>query len=230
MKLPLWGFFVDCWLWSHLRYHISSNTFWYLVVSGSEMEMGARAEAKVCGHGDAEIAAMAGSNILKYRLRNALHLQDFEYSLMSFSYMDKNAVFNTIGDGCCRISKGGRDSVTGFMLGSPYLVGDKQQSCTLEAANFGSSRFWPKCLSHVNEYSLAEMAQRRLARKVSMLTASCEPKCTSCVLGDARQLQVPHLRCSSHSSGKADLVHTDVCRPIGTVSVDGARNFITFLE
>lgn len=89
----------------------------YSGVTGSEVELGANAMIKVCGHGDAQLVVIGGGNVCNCLFQNVLCVPDLEHSLTSISTMDLRGAFITFRNGPCAIRKSALHVLTGFLRG-----------------------------------------------------------------------------------------------------------------
>lgn len=65
---------------------------------------------------DVKTVKIRAGSILYTCLQNFLLETDFEYSLISVSSLNRKDVFTTCEYECCRLAKGGKDIINGYLL------------------------------------------------------------------------------------------------------------------
>ena len=87
---------------------------------------------------------------------------------------------------------------------------------------------WHKRLCHVNFDNLVEISNKKKVRGLPRLKKPENVICKECQLG--KMTKSSFKRKSFTSENILDLVHTDLCGPMGVQSYRGARYFILFVD
>lgn len=91
-----------------------------------------------------------------------------------------------------------------------------------------SIEIWHKRLGHINKQYLKDMVQRNLVKGVTMSNID-NFQCEACILGKQHRKSFPKsTRVNKSAPGK--LVYSDICGPIATSSVSGARYMLLFKD
>ena len=234
---------IDSACTSHMTFDRSAFIS-YESLSDSTVEMGTKAQARVAGRGNVLVMINVNGRVEQTVLQGALHVPDFEYSLMSVSAMDLRGIDTLFTNGRCEMSKGGRVVALGTLKGSLYLL---EQATHLEverarsntrkvhSANVVSLSRWHERLAHVNAPVISSMVRNKVVDGIKLdQSKGDKPEeqevCPPCVLGKCQRSPIPHTRSSGRAEQLLDLVHSDVCGPLQVPSLGGARYFVTFTD
>lgn len=102
------------------------------------------------------------NSISYYSLQDFLHVPDLEYSLIYVSTIDKKGLLTTFGNVGCRIFKGCRDILTGILIGSLCILGQRATKYHRRRACW-VTRPLHEWQSYINENGLAEIANGKKA-------------------------------------------------------------------
>jgi hypothetical protein len=89
-----------------------------------------------------------------------------------------------------------------------------------------TSKLWHQCLGHTNFGSLQHMSHLQMVEDLPQI----EPPsgvCEGCILGEHHQESFLKER---HVSQPLAMVHSDICGPMTTQSLGGAKYFLTFTD
>ncbi|TPX53196.1 DNA-directed DNA polymerase [Powellomyces hirtus] len=115
-----------------------------------------------------------------------------------------------------------------YALGQPL---DAAAQCHAVAASTTAATLetWHRRLGHLNCQSVQLMARNGLVLGVEAVGALETAPCSTCALGKATKLPFPKDR-SSRASEVLELVHSDVCGPMRTLTIGGDRYFVLFID
>ncbi|TPX52979.1 DNA-directed DNA polymerase [Powellomyces hirtus] len=88
---------------------------------------------------------------------------------------------------------------------------------------------WHRHLGHLNCFSVQLMARKGLVEGMEAVGVQATAPCSTCALGKATKLPFPKER-SSRVSEVLELLHSDVCKPMRTLTIGGARYFVLFID
>ena len=96
-------------------------------------------------------------------------------------------------------------------------------------ASTGSSDLWHQRLGHVHEQRLNKCIERRPVQGINVKQATELSFCEGCLAGKMHRKPVPSVG-EIRSTRKLQMVHSDVCGPMHTESIGGAKYFVTFTD
>ena len=90
------------------------------------------------------------------------------------------------------------------------------------------SRLWHEQFGHLNFCSLQNICKEKMVTVLPMVSCK-DGVCSSCILGKHHQDNFDkHASC--HASAPLELVHSDLCGSLPTVSFSGFKYFLTFID
>lgn len=109
-----------------------------------------------------------------------------------------------------------------------YLRGRTQQTCNLTTSGKTEAELWHDRLCHTNFQDMNTMLKREKTIGLKFNYASTPNSYDTCLAGKFTSLPFPTR--GERTPGILDIVHTDLCGPMRTTSLGGARYFITFID
>ena len=88
---------------------------------------------------------------------------------------------------------------------------------------------WHRRFGNLNERSLHTLASQKLVDNFDYNTSKQMPFCKSCVEGKLHRTPFPSAG-RKRAEVPLGLVHSDVCGPLNSKSLSGARYFLTFVD
>ena len=113
------------------------------------------------------------------------------------------------------------------LLGKPLLP----QESTLAVTHPVSTEtidLWHKRLAHVNQQSLYHISQKKLINGFPLIPY-LKRHCVSCVMGKSHRQAFPKLR-TTFSNRPLQLIHSDLCGPLSTLTRNNCKYILTFIE
>ena len=226
---------VDSGATSHLCNDKSMFTVFDSLENPQEIVLGDGHTLDAVGVGDVVLNVVVDGKIKKRRLRDVLYVPRLAYNLLSVSKTTETGKKIKFGsDGLQFLDCDGRVVAVGVKKGSLYYLTCHKDTDTQvhmsDAQSMDESResIWHRRFGHLNERSLRTLASRSLVNDFNYNASSRIPFCESCVKGklhrkpfgtSERQVKVP-----------LELVHSDVCGPLSSESLGGAKYFVTFID
>ena len=87
---------------------------------------------------------------------------------------------------------------------------------------------WHQRLAHVNHATIKRMASEQLVTGADLSYVSVGI-CTPCIKGKMTQKPFKY-KDQIKSTGRLQLIHSDVCGPMQNASIGGSRYFVTFID
>lgn len=148
-------------------------------------------------------------------------------NLLSVSQLIKKGNSVSFTDkGCCVYNKKQQLVATAVLINGVYKVNLVSQEYL--AASVVSGVTWHRRLGHVNKEYLTKMKNAVLGMSFNEKVEISKASCTTCCEG--KQCRLPFKGSGQRSSNLLDLVHTDICGPMETTSIGGARYFLLFVD
>lgn len=169
-------------------------------------------------------------NISKIQVRNVLYVPDIGTNLISVSKTIKSGCkieFDEIG--CQIINK-----QTGLKVADAIEINDmyklntiKEKVHAMPAAVADDDNFvWHQRMGHLNFKDMEKVPNCTTGVKLSPCKENIT--CISCIEG--KQTRQPFPGEGSRATELLEVIHSDVCGPMQTASLGGARYFVTFID
>lgn len=207
---------------SHMTYR--RNYFSNFKPEFSCVRLGDKSELSVQGSGSINIKKFLNGKWFDSTINNVLYVPELKRNLFSEGVVTSKG-FSVTKNKDSAFIKNSDGSVAATAIKQPnnlYKLLFKSISVDGEA-NVVTLKQWHDRLGHVNIKTLREMVRNEHLPSVSDLS---DFFCEACVIG--KQHRVPFKK--SSSDAEKNKVYSDLCGPMPTPSIGGARYFITFLD
>jgi len=114
-------------------------------------------------------------------------------------------------------------------IGNLYFVreGKPTASITCEKT-YQNFVLWHQRLGYVNKRCLLEMITKGRVKGINFEYGDVNLPCEIYIKG--KQIKLPFRDVHCRSKGRLEIVHTDLCGPMRTTSMGGAKYFVTFID
>ena len=169
------------------------------------------------------------------RLQNVLHVPELSYNLLSVSRIAETGKRVKFYPNECQIlDRDDKVVALGVKRGNLYYLSCQplqDHVCVSDARLSAESKefIWHRRFGHLNERSLHTLASQQLVYDFDYHISKPMPFCKACVEGKLHRTPFPGGG-RKRADAPLDLVHSDVCGPIGTESLSGAKYFVTFVD
>ena len=92
------------------------------------------------------------------------------------------------------------------------------------------AKLWHQRLNHIGMASLLELSRKQLVDGIDPDLRDPKHVCEGCVAGKDSRKPFPAKDPTKRSAKPLEVVHTDLCGPMGRPTKDGGRYFITFTD
>ncbi|KAJ4721959.1 Retrovirus-related Pol polyprotein from transposon TNT 1-94 [Melia azedarach] len=179
---------------------------------------------RCAGIGDICLKTGNGSRLI---LRRVKHVPDIRLNLLSVSKLCDDGYDNNFSGDNWKLTKGVMVIASGKKYSNLYLTRVEIIEDVVHAAESGDeTELWHKRLCHMSEKGLTELAKKSVLPGVKKVHLK---KCTHCLAGKQNRVSF-----KSHTPTRRpevlDLIHSDVCGPMSTMSLGGAYYFVTFID
>lgn len=186
--------------------------------------------------GDVTVKLLLSSGKTKRcRLQNVLYVPDLSYNLLSVSKVSETGKrVKFYSNNCHILDEDDKVVATGVKRGNLYYLSCepiRDHACMSDArlSNESKEFIWHRRFGHLNEKSLQTLASQQLVYDFDYHISKPMPFCKACVEGKLHRTPFPSGG-RKRAETPLDLVHSDVCGPIGTESLSGAKYFVTFVD
>src|SRR5450631_1333284 len=209
----------------------------YEPVTGRKVFMGDNGMVEAVGKGSLLVETRVKGRVRSIRMHDVLHVPKMHSNLLSVSKLISKGLkvhFNSLG--CVvRASNGEMLAVASlesnlYQLDTKVMHEAETSSLAHSEANSHPLDLWHKRLGHLNANSV-----KSLQTMVSGMDVQAVPNdvhsfaCEGCVQGKQARRPFP-TEGGTRATKILELVHSDVCGPMKTPSIGGARYFLTFID
>ena len=229
----------DCWIIdSGATCHISNNRSLFVEYNSLE-----ESQSVTLGDGHTLEAVGKGVVALKLkledgktitgRLNDVLYVPELTYNLLSISRVTKLGKRVKFYRSYCNIiDNKERITATGTKRGDLYYLRCRQiHQAHMSDAQLTVSReyLWHQRFGHLSESGLHMLSNQKLVDDFDYNTAKSIPLCMSCIDGKLHRSPFPR-KGRTRPQNPLELVHSDICGPMKTPSLSGAKYFLTFVD
>jgi len=191
------------------------------------------AEHSIKSHGVGEIQMdiklnnRVSNNI---KLQNAIYVPNLRNNLVSVSSITEKEYTVTFRKSNATINHP-NDSVvaTAIRDGQLYMIREIKNQFLQSTQNKHSDLMkWHQRYSHLNLNDLKKLVTNDLVTDMSINQQINDINCEICY--KYKIYQLPYKRSSNRAKTVLELVHSDICGPIETESLGGAKYFVTFVD
>jgi len=130
---------------------------------------------------------------------------------------------------CCIWDENGRLRGMGSLADKLYQLDCEVVSTGYASVAQSRSDLWHQRLGHVHESRLKKCVQNEFVRGIDIEKITELSFCEGCLAGKMYRKPFPTVG-EIRSTHKLQLVHSDVCGPMQTQSIGGAKYFVTFID
>lgn len=222
-----------------------SSDLWY-VDSGASMHMSNRSDSMydmqnspissitVASKTPLSVESMGSINLLlgknKVQVNNVLYVPKLAANLLSVSAMVKNGCqVNFRQDSCDIYNREGKWICSAKLINNLYILNTHREiHANLTSTALNDYVLWHRRMGHLNFADVNKLPACTEGVNLSM-EGSKEPiTCTICI--EAKQPRLPFNNIGSRASQPLELIHSDLCGPMETLSLGGMKYFLTFVD
>lgn len=184
------------------------------------------------GTGDVNIDVnLHGNETNKIKLSEVMYVPDFRNNLLSVSRMTACGYKVTFYNNRALVKRSdGSVALVAKREGQLYTIEENNQdeAATVADSNNDKLRRWHERYGHLNLNDLKRLKTQDMVIGIQINTSDKNFECEICHRGKMHQL--PYKRSQTRESETLGLVHSDICGPISTPSIGGAKYFATFID
>lgn len=211
--------------------HMSAGKYNFkeLIPCSKPLNLANNLSTEIKGIGEISIPVSKEKSLL---LKNSLHVPDLRVNLMSVSKItDKGHEVHFKQNEAVIFSQSKEIVAKAKRIGDLYYL-ETIPSETANVVHLNKKSMieqWHLKFGHLNEASLREICRKKLVFGVEIEKNEKLPPCEVCVKGKQTQNPFP-IGDMKRTTRLLEIVHSDVCGPMRTQSIGGAKYFVTFID
>lgn len=164
------------------------------------------------------------------KLKNTLCVPGLRNNLLSVSSVTDNGFTVTFEKDRATVKrKNGSVVLTATKRNQLYVVNEKEDHAALVAENENTDlRKWHQRYGHLNVNDLKAMKNKNMVLGIKFASKMNEINCEVCA--KCKIHVQPFKSSSNREENILGLVHSDICGPMSTESLGGAKYFVTFID
>ena len=209
----------------------------YETIASRNVFMGDNGMVEALGKGSILVDSHVKGKVKKIRIYDVLHVPKLHANLLSVSKLVSRGLkvhFNK--SGCVVWTQEGDMLAMAPMEANLYQMelkkvnGAEVSTLAHTSAKHHSLELWHKRLGHLNVKSVRSLQGMVIGLDLGKSPPNVESfECEGCVEGKQARQPFPKDG-ASRATKPLELVHSDVCGPMKTLSIGGARYFLTFID
>ncbi|KAG7302210.1 hypothetical protein JYU34_013686 [Plutella xylostella] len=212
--------------------HMTMHKDWLEDISTSNVKSIRIADNKVlhvegCGNVTINVPDEQGS-VSKIQVRNVLYVPDLSTNLLSVSKIIKSGCKIEFNESECNIfNQNGQNIAKAGLVSDLYkLITNEKKAQAFPAVVDEDVCLWHQRMGHLNFTDTNKLPSCTTGVKLS--PSKEDIKCISCI--EAKQTRQSFPSEGSRATELLEVIHSDVCGPMQTASLGGARYFVTFID
>ena len=193
----------------------------YKAVEDKKVLLGDAHTTTVAGIGDVELKFTSGKTLT---LKDVMHTPEIRKNLVSGFLLNKAGFTQTIEGDLYTLTKNGIFVGKGYATDGMFKLNVEINKVFPSAYMLCDFNVWHSRLCHVNKRIISNMSNLGLIPKLSLNDFH---KCEFC--SQAKITKTSH-KSVIRESEPLDLIHSDICELDGTLTRNGKRYFITFID
>lgn len=236
LLFSLSSFGRDAWIIdSGATSHITGNKRFFVSINDAyrgEVDLADGTKVSIIGRGTCAIQCVDGSgNVTTAIVTDVLYAPKVSGNLLSVSKLAHKGFTLKFGAGVCELNRGNKHIAVLDEVNNLYKLRQPDLVC---AAKFNNDRtgcihYWHRVFGHRDTKAIKEMYDNGLIEGMRLVECNCQHDCEVCLKAKTTRLPFPD-KSMNHSKSVLEVVHTDVCGPMQTVSGSGKRYILTLID
>lgn len=213
--------------------HVVNNKKFYTNIDESykaSVELADGASTKIDGIGTGILSFLDESGrIHKAKATEVLYAPNLVGNILSVRQLAKHGFEVTFNDKICQIMHKGKQIGVADAVGDLYVLRQPDSVCTLLSHNQNCIHELHRKIGHRDPAAIRKMALNGSINGLKIVECGVKEVCDTCMKGKMTRLPFPK-KSKSESSAILDLVHSDVCGPMRTMTPSGKRWIVTLID
>jgi len=183
------------------------------------------------GVGDINLNIKTNQNVTNsVKLKNALYVPELRNNLLSVSSVTDNGYTVTFKKNRATINrKDGSIVLTATKREHLYVINEKKEyAAFIDEKDQINLRKWHQRYGHLNVTDLKAMQSKNMVKGINFASKTNEINCEVCA--KCKIHVQPFKPSSNREKNILGLIHSDICGPMSTESIGGAKYFVTFID
>lgn len=163
------------------------------------------------------------------RITDVMYIPEMKGNLLSVKRLAQKGFEVSFSANRCEIKRNNEVIAFGDSVGNLYKLRQRQCVFTISEEKTSCIHVWHKILGHRDINSIRSMNHGGLANGINIRNCHCTGSCEVCVQGKMSRYEFPS-KAKQKSTKILDLIHTDVCGPMQTITPSGKKYFLTFID
>lgn len=188
-------------------------------------------KVNVLGKGVCAIDCLNSSGLkTTVQITDVLYAPQVNGSLLSVSKLAHKGYTVKFDDHLCEFKRGNEQIAVLDKLHNLYKLRQPEVVCAIKSTDHERCiHQWHRIFGHRDPIAIREMFKNNLIVGAKLVECSCQSMCEVCL--KAKSTCLPFPKESMNRSKKAlELIHTDVCGPMQTMSRSGKRYLLTLID
>ncbi|KMQ87962.1 retrovirus-related pol polyprotein from transposon tnt 1-94 [Lasius niger] len=186
-----------------------------------------RGQLKAVAHGVAEIGVTVNGGEKVIRVENVLYVPGLAANLLSVGVIVQRDYKVTITkNGCTIHDADGELTAVAKSTGGVYKLHKATETALATTETDHRGGLWHRRMGHLGKGRIKQLIKGP-AKSIRKFEATGEA-CDICVKGKLSRQPFKHS--DKRASVPLEIIHSDLCRPMSTESLSGAKFFITFID
>lgn len=160
-------------------------------------------------------------------INNVLYVPDLKSNFLTVSQIVARGYVAHFSNKHAKLIQDGECILMVKKVGNLYTFEGKTNNCFATACV--DRALWHKRYGHLNFRSLTKLTINKMVRGMEGADFSSKVSCKTCMLSKIHVQPFPHST-EKRASKLLAVVHSDVCGPFETKSLDGNRYFLSFMD
>ena len=182
------------------------------------------------GIGDGYKCCQVEEKTSRIPVKNVLFVPSLDSNLLSVKQVAKQTNTLTFKEDTCTITKSNAVIAKATIKGDFYRLDcTETASVAKQVQHENCIHLWYRRLGHRDPEAVKKLCAKQLAVGINIDTCTAVVKCDSCLKGKMTRKSFP--KASSHRANQPlDLVHSDICGPMNTLTPGQKKYFLTFID
>ena len=164
-------------------------------------------------------------NGFKLKIENTLYLPNLSKNLISVQHLGKHGIDTQFKDGKCNLMKDDEIILKSELKNKLYYLNINLKNESTYLTNEQENSIWHQRMGHLNYNDLISIKELNLKQVSKLNHTSCE----ICLQGKQTKAKISK-NPKDRKTKPLELIHSDICGPMETKTINGARYFITFID
>lgn len=212
--------------------HFSNNihTFTTMREIDQSVKVANGSSVQVQGIGECKIQMINEKNVkTKVKLTNVLYVPELNGNFISIMKLSKNKYSVSFEENKCEIKVNNEQIGVAYLSSNLYILNQEQIHVLNSIQNKQCIHYWHRVLGHRNNEAIKTMINNNLVNGIHMDKCNCQNDCEICL--KAKMTRKPFAREKPKTATQIlDVIYSDLCGPMQTVSPNGKKYILTFID